>query len=55
MRCKCGVVLDKPWMVRAHRCEYVIIREEKRRFWKRFIMVECILVAFVIVTYMLRI
>jgi|GEM_PF-994492 hypothetical protein len=54
MRCRCGVTLDKPWMIRAHRCEYTIIRHERMRFWKRFIIVECMLVAFTVIAYLLR-
>jgi hypothetical protein len=42
-------------MIRAHRCEYTIIRHERMRFWKRFIIVECMLVAFTVIAYLLRI
>ncbi len=50
-RCKCGIMLDKPWMERAHRCMY----RESRDFWKKFIIVECILIAFVAIAYLLGI
>ncbi len=55
MRCRCGVMLDKPWMVSAHRCKYTISEHERIRFWKRFIIVECILVVFTVIAYLLRV
>jgi hypothetical protein len=55
MKCRCGVTLDKPWMVRAHRCYYTQVMHDRKLFWKRFILVECILVAFVVIAYILKI
>ncbi|MCS6767518.1 MAG: hypothetical protein RMJ59_01270 [Candidatus Nitrosocaldus sp.] len=50
-RCRCGVLLDRPWMERAHRCTY----RESRGFWKKFLLVECILITFVAIVYLLGI
>ncbi|MFN4336256.1 MAG: hypothetical protein ACK4FV_01565 [Candidatus Nitrosocaldus sp.] len=54
-RCKCGVLLDKPWMERAHRCIYREMKRESRSFWKKFMIVECILITFVAIAYLLGI
>ncbi|MCS6767520.1 MAG: hypothetical protein NZ517_02130 [Candidatus Nitrosocaldus sp.] len=35
-RCRCGVLLDRPWMERAHRCTY----RESRGFWKKFLHID---------------
>lgn len=55
MRCKCGILLDKPWMVRAHRCPYTESAISNRRFFKWFLITEGILVTFTIITYLLKI
>lgn len=52
-RCKCGVLLDKPWMERAHRCMYRDMQRESRGFWKKFVIVEGILMTFIAIVYLL--
>lgn len=54
-RCKCGVMLDKPWMEKAHRCIYREMQRESSNFWKKFMIVECILITFVVIAYLLGI
>ncbi len=54
MRCRCGVLLDKPWMVKAHRCPYTNSKH-KKEFFKWFLITEGILVTFTIIAYLLKI
>ncbi|MEM1960012.1 MAG: hypothetical protein QXE95_01665 [Candidatus Nitrosocaldus sp.] len=54
-RCKCGVLLDKPWMERAHRCMYKDMKKESRGFWKKFVIVEGALMMFIAIVYLLGI
>jgi hypothetical protein len=42
-------------MERAHRCIYREMQRESRNFWKKFMIVECILITFVVIAYLLGI
>ncbi|GIU71219.1 MAG: hypothetical protein KatS3mg003_1269 [Candidatus Nitrosocaldaceae archaeon] len=49
-RCRCGVLLDKEWMSRSHKCQW----REKRQFIKLFIITELILLSAVGIIWLFR-
>ncbi|MEM2856624.1 MAG: hypothetical protein QW416_05945 [Candidatus Nitrosocaldaceae archaeon] len=49
-RCRCGVLIDKPWMIKAHSCQW----KEKKNFIKLFLLTEAVLLAATGITFLFK-